>query len=324
MMNKKSMEAAQLVAIMIVLVSFVLIAGTVTRFLAKANDKEAEALCHDSIALRARTQVNIESRALDAKIKTVPVLCKTIDKKITGNREEIKQQIADKIARCWWMFGEGKHEEILGNRVDLAPALLGTDNQPNKCFNCYTLLIDQDTIEGGNTIDSQELLRYMSTHTIPNTKDVPYLDYIQSYGGAGMLGSIIPQGIEPRNGYTVSILPKNKDKESINWVKAAGITTMVAVVIGTAACATLTGGLCAVIIAVAPAAASVGGGLTASGLGYEVLHGDYRPGPNLPDGSTNSGLPIEEIFEERVFSSIYVSDLNIGEQFCGSGDLAGQ
>ncbi|MBI4983365.1 hypothetical protein HZC32_01870, partial [Candidatus Woesearchaeota archaeon] len=42
--EKKGMEAGMLVAIIITLVSFVLIGGTVAKFMSSADDKEAEIL----------------------------------------------------------------------------------------------------------------------------------------------------------------------------------------------------------------------------------------------------------------------------------------
>ncbi len=137
-MNKKAMTSGFLVAIIITLVAFVLIAGTVSRFMSKADDKAAEQLCHDSLALRVRSAVNIAGQ----EIKYSPMFCKTIDKKITGTKEEVMKQIADKSARAWWMFGEGRYEEILkGGMKSVLPEF----SSSNDCFLAYNIMIDESS-----------------------------------------------------------------------------------------------------------------------------------------------------------------------------------
>jgi hypothetical protein len=147
--GKKGMTASILVSLIITLVAFTLIAGTLYRFMDKADDKQAEILCHDSIAMRAKTQITIDGALIGGEIKLGPVLCKTIEKKIKSkDREVIKREIAEKIARCWWMFGEGRYEEILhGSDVDPIPSLFDLDERKNQCFNCYYLMIDEDNIK---------------------------------------------------------------------------------------------------------------------------------------------------------------------------------
>lgn len=177
------MDPGFLVGLIITLVAFVLISTTIYRFASTVEGKEAEILCHDSIAMRAATalQINTGSKAdstdtdlIQASLKTAPVLCKTIDVKIKGDREEIKRQIAEKIIRCWWMFGEGRYGEALGeNEIDFLPGTLAVHNQPNECFNCYNLMIEQEKIpppenwkgdEKDVPIKSDELMDYLWTH----------------------------------------------------------------------------------------------------------------------------------------------------------------
>ena len=336
--------------------------------LAQADEKQAEVICQESIAARATfaLQVNTKesgaSKLMEARVKTIPPLCKTIDKKIQGSREEIKKKIADKLARCWRMFGEGRYEEILhGSDLYLAPIIFGMDNEPGKCFNCYNLLIDQDEIQGG-PINTAEFMDYLWTQPyvkkalscegaecISCTKNsdcvsgaqceqgqcqiiqsLNYIQYIQQYGGPGMLVSIVDESIKPHQGYSISILPKIKEKEQTNWVKWTGITVMGASFLGATACTIVSGGVCApVLMGVLGSSSIIGGKLTAAGLGYELIQGEYRPEPVPPElqGTTfdpGTQLSIETMFEERGYSSIYLSDIQTGQRFCGSGDLAGE
>ncbi|MEK6900350.1 MAG: hypothetical protein AABX05_04475 [Nanoarchaeota archaeon] len=207
-----------IIGIMIVLIAFFLIAGMLLRFTSKVNDKEAEILCHASIAVRTRSAIQIgESAGLGAKL--VPAICQTIDKKISGKKEELMTKIADKMATCWWMFGEGRYEELL-HSWDLNLVVVGTIHG-NKCFNCYTMLIDETEIENGQ-ITRKEMEEFLMTHNYAKigneTSKVTYFDYIQSYGGPGRTVMLTPD-ISPRQGYAISIMPKNRAQSNF-WEDA--------------------------------------------------------------------------------------------------------
>ena len=89
-MNKKAFEMGQLVIIIITIVGFIVTAAAVSR--AKADDSSAEVMCHDSIALRASTVININTKdqgdidLIQGRIKAIPPLCKTVDVKMEGKR----------------------------------------------------------------------------------------------------------------------------------------------------------------------------------------------------------------------------------------------
>ena len=223
-MNNKAMTAGFLVAMIITLVSFVLIAGTVSRVLGSGSDKAAEELCHDSIALRAKTMINIEGKVLEGTIKPVPVLCKTIDKKIISkDREQVKEEIAQKMTRCWWMFGEGRIEDLLrGSNINSVLKVLSFENSQNQCFNCYTLTVGHFDDEKDEGISSQEMVSYLTTHP---TSGATYLDYIQSSGGPGRVMITTPN-ILPDSQYSISMMPRNKEGGGF-WglFKSAGIAT---------------------------------------------------------------------------------------------------
>lgn len=332
---KKAMAAGVLVTIILTIIAFMLIAGVVFRFTSQADEKQAELLCHDSIALRAQTQIDFNegSWIAEAKIKPVPVLCKTLDKKVSGTREELKQQIADKIARCWWMFGEGRYEELLqGNEIKYLPGLYGFKNYKNDCFNCYTLLIDENKIEGG-PIYSDEILAYMKNTNYPKVKNTKYINYIQNFGGPGNVAFTTPV-ILPGQAYTISMMPKNKQVgEGEFWKGAAKIgagIAIVGVVAGGTICLIGTAGACAAILA--PAAAIIGesAALTAGVAATQIVSAAGVGGTVLATGGAGllatSGYTqvMSTMYGEREVSSIYVGPLEVGQQFCGSSDIAGE
>ncbi len=328
------MMAGTLVSIIITIVSFMLSAGVLYAFTAQADDKQAELLCHDSVALRAKTMITpADNAVVKSEIKTVPFLCKTIDTKVSGTREELKQQIADKIARCWWMFGEGRYEELLqGSRISILPSVFGFEDSKNKCFNCYSLLVDEDTIEGGPILGS-ELVTYMKNTKYPKSSNVTYLEYVQSFGGPGRVAFSAP-AIIPRQAYSVSMMPKNKEVGGSTFWKGAGQVALGAVVaigvVGGAVCVIGTAGACAAVLA--PVAAVVGesaalsGGIAASAAVTKI----GIAGTVLVAGETTytaySGYKniMSTMYGERDVSSVYVGFLQTGQEECGSGDIAGE
>lgn len=252
--NKRGLAAGQLVIIILVLVAFVLIAGTVSRFIAKAEPKEAEILCQNSINMRAMSTVNIGS----ADVRLVPPMCKTIDVEITGNREEIKDQLAYLMARCWWMFGEGRYEELFENDFDSLTKVLALDKTGNDCFLCYTAVIDQSNIEGGD-IPAQEMYSYLIEKDHRQIKGTSYLDYIQSYGGPGL--AAVADGIGGKQSYGIVFMSKNKQMEGDHWLEYVG-TALLGVGVTLCVASVICGGAVAVtgtvVAAVATTVASYG------------------------------------------------------------------
>ena len=225
MNSKKGLGMEFIITTSLVLISFFLIIALFGRFASQTNDLEAELLCQTSIAQRARTALNIDkdisagSEGLSlfkAQVKVIPPLCRTIDKKVSGSREQVLRQVADSMARCWWMFGEGRYDELLKNvKADFLPDVLGFEDlsptlnskDANQCFNCYTILVNQDEISGG-PIEANEITDYLRTKTYAKVNKT-YLDYIQGFGGPGRIALAVPD-ISPRQAYTISMMPKNR------------------------------------------------------------------------------------------------------------------
>lgn len=298
--SKKGIAAEQLVVIVLVIAAFMLIAGVVTRFMSNADDKQAENLCRDSIAVRAATSISIDGTFIHGEAKLSPVLCKTIDKKVSGDREEIKQQIANSMARCWWMFGEGKYEQILDNGA-MAPAFFNLDQSENDCFVCSTAPINEDSFE---PITTQEFYRYLSTTKIPTVKDKTYLEYIQQHGGPGAIQLL--ENIEPRKAYGISFLAKNKDLEGTFWggvgKTAAGAVIVVGAGLLSVACTATV--VCPIIIG-----ATAVSGVLVGAAGYADLKVQVK----------------EALYgTEREVSMVVFDDLDTAQQKCFKGDLAGE
>jgi hypothetical protein len=333
MKGKKALTASFIVGMMITLIAFFLIAGVTTRFMSKSSDASAENLCQLSIAMRAKSALTVKGDIVDASQAWTPALCKTIDKDVSGNRDKIKLQFAESMARCWWMFGEGRYAEIIGNDgIDGVADMLQMSRIKNNCFNCYTIAVKEDEIKGG-PISSSEMEDFMTTNKFSKV-DKTYMDYIQSHGGPGRVVFTAPL-ILPREAYGISMMPVNKD-DSDFWSSVAKIGggilvgTVVAVgVVGATVCTIGTGGLCLGALAavsagagtvaasatagaiVATQAAGVGGVFLGAGVASYLAIDGYR------------GM-MASLYAERDVSSIYVGFLKVAQDQCGSGDLAGE
>lgn len=260
--HKKGIAIDHLVIWIFVILCFLIISGVWSRVYAKAEDKEAENLCQTSVAFRARSALEVGG----TEITLTPFLCKTIDKKMTGSREELKEQIAEKMARCWWMFNEGRYDEIL--RKDILGKVLGVDKSTNDCALCYALPIDQDTIEGG-PIRPEEMMRYLRDHPYPKVKDATYLTYIQSSGGTGRV-AILDQ-VAPRDAYGIVFMAKNSDARGLSWIEI-GLTA--AFTAGAVFC--YIAEPCGLVATVAVGATGVAAGGVSGYRGVEALRAVYN------------------------------------------------
>lgn len=291
----KKGQMSFIVATCLVLLSLFMIGFTIERFLSRTTDIEAELLCQTSIAQRAKTAINV-GETDGFEVKLAPPLCKTIDKEISGTREQILKEVSDKMARCWWMFGEGKYDEILddfsteGYMKVMSVEGLGR----NDCFNCYTVLVDQDEIPGG-AITAAEINNYLSTKTYAKVNKT-YTDYIQGHGGAGRVVFTVPE-ILPNHGYTISMMPKNKEQSAF-WTAA-----------------TVAGTIAGIAFPPIGVVGAVFFGISA-GLAAEAQEA-YLQDPSYIQN-------VENAYSERDVSSIYFGSLETGQELCGDGDIAGQ
>ncbi len=311
-LSKKGMTANFLVSLIITLVAFLLLSATIVKFMSGQDEKGKENACRTSIALRAQTVFNLNPEKnndkfdlIKAKIKVIPPVCETIDKEVKGKREKVKQVVADKIARCWWMFGEGRYEETLhGTSIQLLPDIFGFEEFENKCFNCYTILVDKEAMKNEPPISGEEMIDYLNTKKHPQVKDKTYLDYIQSYGGPGRF-LYLPidsqgraMGIMPGQAYTISLGPKlkNLEEDTLGW----GIAKVGAGLAGAFVLGLVTGGAGFIVI----------GGVIASTLMVASGYSDIK-------AALYSGV-------SRDVSTVYFDTLEVGQQMCGSGDIRGQ
>lgn len=174
--RKKGIAMGRLVIWIIILFSFVMIAFTIERFISKAEPLEAEILCRDSLALKANLEIDIGL----GKVST-PALCKTIDKKFEGKKEdEALDWFTRSMERCWWIWLEGRYPEMFGSN-----GIFRTDEK-TKCFVCNTL-----TYKDGPTISKTDLLDNLEKTSSKYAKG-NVLSYIQKRGYVDIYEDIFP------------------------------------------------------------------------------------------------------------------------------------
>jgi hypothetical protein len=112
------------------------VAGTIILFLAVAylirnvTSTTEEVVCRNSVILRSKATLTIPIAGMDiAKIeKFTPLACTPQNiGMLKGSREEIKHQIAELSARCWWMYLEGSVPNLFDSK----------EKNESSCGICY-------------------------------------------------------------------------------------------------------------------------------------------------------------------------------------------
>ncbi len=293
-----------LVKITVLLISFMLIGGSIARFASKAGEKDTEAICRTSIDARVASITNAKLLGIEVEgVKSVPMLCTTIDKKLSGEKEEIMDDMAEMISRCWWMFR-------LGKTADLFKSIPGVEGG-NKGKICYTALIKD--IKDADYITGQEFFQYLSKKPHPDMgPEETYTDYVQYAGGPGRillllnqkkgeatvkkdadLLSLLNDGIseggvfQENNAYEIAFIEKRGNEN--DWISSS--------LVGGGSAAAIGGGL-----AIWAGVATGGIGLIVYGVGALAI-GAY----SLAEGAV---IELEDLFAQEDVSTIIVVDVS--------------
>lgn len=176
MIRKKLGEITtqQIVILVILIVSFAVI--LIFLFLLNPGETTEREVCHDSVVMR---NVPGASSASSLNCKR-DYLCITQDGSCEGmtkpdvvkvkNLDEVYFNLAEQMADCWWMFGEGK--------VDYST---DTTLPENQCSICDQILLDDSlrNLDGVNDdkISKDALYDYMSKNSVKG-KEITYMEYI--------------------------------------------------------------------------------------------------------------------------------------------------
>jgi hypothetical protein len=172
----------QIVLLIILLVSFAVILFLIFRLdFGKESDSE---VCHNSVVMKGSSVVPADATPLKCSRTYICITkdgrCESMTKpdiRKVATKEEVFNVLAEEMANCWWMFGEGKVDYV------------GKDNlyESNYCSICSQIAFDNSLVEVKNEKDASifsngeiskdELYNYLSITPIPD-KDMNYAEYL--------------------------------------------------------------------------------------------------------------------------------------------------
>lgn len=166
--RKGELTTKQLVTIIILIVSFIIILFLIFRLnLGGTTDKE---ICHNSVVLKGQSK--IIAGPLDCRTSYVCISgggeCSNMPKasKVSvnpNNKSQVMKAIADEMASCWWMFGEGK--------IDYGQGITSIDYAL-----CSIIEFDGKIQEKTKEISYSEFYNYLKT--IQKEGSQSYLNYL--------------------------------------------------------------------------------------------------------------------------------------------------
>ena len=190
--NKKGeLTTTQLVSLIILIISFVVILFLI--FQLNLGETSKAEICRDSVILKSKSVLDTPLNCKTSYIcfsKTSK--CDKIDSPDeiikVSNEEELYKELADKMADCWWMFGEGKFDYV------------GKDlNTKLYCSICSNIYFDSSVKEifGGEATFSQEkLYDYISKKEIFEGEGYDMYLYGQDFNDASEIISPLNEEAE--------------------------------------------------------------------------------------------------------------------------------
>ena len=249
----------QIVLLIILITSFTIILFFFFKLnLGEETDKE---LCHNSVVLKGSLPSDLTSLNCYRSYEclTEDGTCEGItnpEVEKVDTLDEIYRELADSMADCWWMFGEGKIDYI------------GTGlTKNNYCSICNQILFDDSLrnikgIEDGK-ISKDQLYDYLATTEIPG-KDIKYAEY---FFGTNDIEKIKEEFKEQVNVDTFGIIESGKqyfvvmgitsEVSTVQWVIGAAVGTVAGIVIASNPIGWVTAGIVVASVSIVGGAAGV-------------------------------------------------------------------
>lgn len=164
----------QIVLLIILLISFIVILFLLFKLdIGKKSDSE---ICHNSVVSRGSSVIPTDAVPLKCSRTYICLTkdgsCESMTKpeiKKVATKDEVYNVLAEEMADCWWMFGEGKINYVSS-----------TMTKNNYCSICSQLFFDDslNEIDGINgEISKDEFYNYLSLTNVPD-KEMTYSQYM--------------------------------------------------------------------------------------------------------------------------------------------------
>jgi hypothetical protein len=240
---KGEITTQQIVLLIILLVSFIVILFLLFRLnLGKESTSE---ICHNSVVMRGNSVIPANAVPLKCSRNYVCLTkdgsCERMTKpeiKKVKTKEEVYSVLAEEMANCWWMFGEGKVDYV-GKNFFI---------RDNYCSICSQIAFDDSLkqIEGiEDKISEDEFYNYLAVTPVPD-KGMNYAQYIFGTNNINDLKNQVLQGENDTEITAGTFGTINLDKQYFVLMgitsEIAGKGWKVAAVVGLTAVGFFTGG----------------------------------------------------------------------------------
>lgn len=185
MSHKGEITTTQIVVLIILILSFAIILFLI--FSLNLGQTTNQDICHNSVILSAKNIINkVTPGPLDCTTNYVCISgSKCSDANIDStikvdptNKDQVMAAIANQMAQCWWMFGEGN-------------AHYGADISAVSCGICSTITFGQDVQKDIPYISNQEFYGYLA-----KTQKSTSQTYLQYLYGVSNPSDVIALGTE--------------------------------------------------------------------------------------------------------------------------------
>ena len=250
--NKKAIAFEQLGLLILVGILAIVLGGYVIKFGIVAREKEPVERCRASLMIGLASPELLKQIPIDCDRMTKIIRKKDVVEKGKINQDKAAKIIADELAKCWYMVGEGKVDPFKR-----------WDEEKSYCLVCSTIKYDEALIDfinktPGQFIDANYLIKWMSKNKIPGKAET-YTEYVRL--GKEILGVEKKQNLPNKlpSDMLIFIAMHKKVEKEISWWDwiAIGVGATVALAIMLAAAPVTIVGLVATGVAAVSAALAV-------------------------------------------------------------------
>ena len=200
--KKGELTTQQIVILVVLIISFIVILFLLVRLNLKGSSEEQ--ICYNSVVTKGNPALS-GTGSLNCEKSYVCISADKTCEKMSGESEikeaesldDIYQVLADEMANCWWMFGEGKIDYLRDKAL-----------QKNYCSICTQLAFDdsikdikdgeENSVFEDNKLSKDELYNYLAKTEM--SEDLTYAEYLFGTSNVELLKSAIANDEENTEG----------------------------------------------------------------------------------------------------------------------------